>query len=188
MKKLFRPYLTFLLMGALLTTTACKDDDDPDPVDEGEVITTVTLSLTPEGKGQNASATINAISGTPVQNSLLTLKANTTYNATITLADESKTPAVNITDEVKTEGDEHLFVYTFTPESGSTASVGVEIKDKDAKNQPIGIETTITTGPNPGAGKLRVVLKHQPGGVKNGTNTTAGETDVDVSFNTVVQQ
>lgn len=173
-------------MGALLTTTACGDDDDPGPDDEGEVITTVALSLVPEGKGQDASATISTISGTPVQDGPLTLKANTVYNATITLSDDSKTPSVNVTNEINQERDEHLFVYTFTPESGSTATVGVEIKDTDSNNRPVGLETTIMTGPNTGAGKLRVVLKHQPGGLKTGTNTTAGETDVDVNFNVIV--
>ncbi|MBD1397275.1 hypothetical protein H9Q13_08875 [Pontibacter sp. JH31] len=186
MKKLLRPYLAFLLMGALLTTTACGDDDGPGPDEEGEVITTVMLSLVPEGKGQNATATISTLSGSPVQNGPLTLKANTVYNATITLADDSKTPSVNVTNEIKQKTNEHLFVYTFTPESGSNASVGVEIKDRDANNRPVGLETTINTGPNTGAGKLRVILKHQPGGIKTGTNTTAGETDVDVSFNVIV--
>ncbi|MDX5418123.1 MAG: hypothetical protein LPK09_02825 [Hymenobacteraceae bacterium] len=186
MKKLLRHYLPFLLMGALLTTTACGDDDDPGPEEEGEVITTVALSLTPEGKGQDATATISTLSGTPVQNGPLTLKANTVYNATISLADDSKTPSVNVTNEIKQKSNEHLFVYSFTPESGSTATVSVVAKDMDSNNRPVGLETTITTGPNTGAGKLRVVLKHQPGGIKTGTNTTAGETDVDVSFNVIV--
>lgn len=186
MNKLFRPYLAFILIGALLTTTACGDDDDPNPDEEGEVITTVTLSLSPDGKGQDAIATINTSSGAPVQNGTLALKANTVYNATITLLDESKTPAVNVTNEISEKRDEHLFVYTFTPESGSNATATVEIKDTDRSNRPVGLETIITTGPNTGAGQLRVILKHQPGGLKTGTNTTAGETDVDVSFDTVI--
>jgi hypothetical protein len=185
MKKLLRPYLAFLLMGSLLTFSACKDDDDPAPDEEGEVITTVMLSLVPNGKGQDAAATINTVSGKPVQDNPLTLKPNTVYNATITLADDSKSPAVILTDEIKQKANEHLFVYTFAPESGSTATVGVEIKDKDSNNRPVGLETTITTGPNAGTGKLRVVLKHQPGGLKTGS-AAAGETDIDVSFNVIV--
>jgi hypothetical protein len=164
-------------MGALLTTTACKDDDDPDPTDEGEVITSVTLSLTPEGKGQDASATIDATSGTPVQNGPLTLKPNTTYDATITLAG----PSGDITEEIREEGNEHLFVFTATP----AALLTMTAADTDKNNRPIGLDATVTTG-EAGTGTLKVVLKHQPGNLKTGTNTTAGETDIEVNFEVIV--
>lgn len=186
MNKLFRPYLAFLLMGSLLTFSACKDDDEPGPDDEGEVITSVTLSLTPTGKGQDATATISTLSGSPKQDGPLLLRANTEYNATITLANESPKPPVDITAEVRQESDEHLFVYEFTASTGTpSATLDVQLTDTDKNNRPVGLETKITTGPA-GTGKLRVVLKHQPGGLKTGTNTTAGETDLDVNFDVII--
>ncbi|PKV67384.1 hypothetical protein BD749_2528 [Pontibacter ramchanderi] len=173
-------------MGTLLTFSACKDDDEPGPDDEQEVITAVTLSLTPTGKGQDAQATISTLTGSPVQNAPLTLRPGTEYTAVVTFSDESKTPEADMTAEIRNERDEHLLVYTFTPEAGSGATVNVNITDLDQKNLPVGLETTMTTGAGTGNGKLKVVLKHQPGGLKTGSNTTAGETDVDVSFNVIV--
>jgi hypothetical protein len=185
MNKLFRPYFAFLLMGALLfSTTACKDDD-PGPDDEGEVITTVTLNLVPDGKGQDASATISTLSGTPVQDGPLVLKANTVYNASTTLADDSRTPSVNVTDEIRQKRNEHLFIYIFTPTANSGANLDVVITDTDSNNRPVGLETIMTTGAGTGTGKLRVILKHQPGGLKTGTSI-GGETDVEVDFDVII--
>jgi hypothetical protein len=183
MNKLLRPYLAFLLMGTLLFTTSCKDDD-PDPIDEGEVITTITLSLIPDGKGQNAEATIRNTTGTNVQDAPLTLKANTTYNATVTLSDESKTPAEDRTAEIRQKGNEHLFIYNYNSLTGDT-DMNVQITDTDTNSRPVGLEATITTGPNAGTGKLQVVLKHQPGGLKTGSSI-AGETDVEVDFDVII--
>ncbi|WP_230392086.1 hypothetical protein [Pontibacter sp. FD36] len=173
-------------MGTLLFTTSCKDDDQPGPDEEEEVITAVTISLTPTGKGQDAEATISTITGTQVQNAPLTLRPGTEYTAVVTLADESKTPVADMTAEIRNERDEHLLVYTFTPDAGSNATVNVAITDMDQNNRPVGLESTVTTGAGTGNGKLKVVLKHQPGGLKTGTNTTAGSTDIDVDFNVIV--
>ncbi len=186
MNKLLRPYMAFLLMGTLLFTTSCKDDDQPGPDEEEEVITAVTISLTPTGKGQDAEATISTITGTQVQNAPLTLRPGTEYTAVVTLADESKTPVADMTAEIRNERDEHLLVYTFTPDAGSNVTVNVAITDMDQNNRPVGLESTVTTGAGTGNGKLKVVLKHQPGGLKTGTNTTAGSTDIDVDFNVIV--
>ncbi|MBX0334858.1 hypothetical protein K3G39_16585 [Pontibacter sp. HSC-14F20] len=186
MNKLLRPYLAFLLMGSLLAFTSCKDDEEPGPEDEQEVITAVTLSLTPTGKGQDTEATISTLTGSPVQNAPLTLRPGTEYTAVVTMTDESKNPVADMTAEIQNERDEHLLVYTFTPEAGSDATVVVTITDMDQNNLPVGLESTVTTGAGIGNGKLRVLLKHQPGNIKTGTNTTNGETDIDVSFNVIV--
>lgn len=186
MNKLFRPFLSLALAGSLLFTATSCGSDDPEPEEEEEVITAVTISLTPTGKGQDAEATVSIITGTQVQNAPLTLKPGTEYEASITLADESKSPAADRTAEIRNERNEHLLVYTFTPEAGSNATVNVAITDLDQNNRPVGLESTVTTGTGTGNGKLKVVLKHQPGGLKTGTNTTAGTTDIDVDFNVIV--
>ncbi len=186
MYKLFRPFLSLALVGSLLFTVTSCGDDEPEPEEEEEVITAVTISLRPTGKGQNAEATVSILTGTQVQNTPLSLKANTEYEATVTFTDESTTPATDRTAEIRNERNEHLLVYTFTPAAGSNASVNVAITDLDQNNRPVGLESTVTTGANTGTGKLKVVLKHQPGGLKTGTNTTAGTTDVDVDFNVIV--
>ncbi|MEZ4857824.1 MAG: hypothetical protein R2781_03350 [Flavobacteriaceae bacterium] len=48
MKNYKKYSLVFILMATLI---GCKKDDDAEPVNEEEVITTVTVTLVPEGGG-----------------------------------------------------------------------------------------------------------------------------------------
>lgn len=187
MKKFLRPYLAFLLMGSLLTATSCGDDDDPTPAPDNEEITTVTLTLEPESKGQLVSAyskDLDGVGGNAPVKTQLTLKPNTTYIANLTLLNENETPPVEIHEEIQAEANDHQIFYT--PSTGSLMTVTVT--DKDSQNRPLGLATTIVTG-NAGTGKLKVVVKHQPG-TKTAApgDATKGETDVEVEFDVVVQQ
>ena len=98
--------------------------------------------------------------------------------------DESKTPAENKTSEIKTEGEEHLVVFTPTPSTLFTYTAS----DKDGRNFPIGLIGNLTTG-NAGQGTLRVQLRHQPPvngqPVKDGT-ITPGSDDINISFNVTI--
>jgi hypothetical protein len=96
--------------------------------------------------------------------------------------DESKTPAVNKTPEILSEGVQHQFFYAVNP----SALLSVSYADKDTKNLPIGLATSQKTGAA-GDGKLKITLKHQPD-LKSATSTIAtGETDVEVEFNVSVK-
>ena len=186
MKNLFRPHLTFVLMGALLTFSAC-DDHDHEPHDhEGELITTMTLTMTPQSGGTPITATFRDVDGvggqppvmTPAQ---VTLNANTLYNTKITVLDESN-GTKDLTAEIKQEGNEHELFFVPSPADLLT----VTKTDRDTNNRPIGLESTIQTG-TAKSGTLRVVLKHQPG-LKSATSTiSTGETDADVTYNITVQ-
>jgi len=187
MKKFLRPYLAFLLMGSLLTTTSCGDDDDPIPADNEE-ITTVKLTMEPQGKeGNIVTATIKDLDGkgpgAPTKETLL-LKANTTYTTELTLLNENETPTEEVHDEVLAEGADHQVFYT--PSSANLLTVTVT--DKDSQNRPIGLSSTIVTGAA-GTGKLKVVLKHQKGTKAAAPgDATKGETDVEVEFDVIVQE
>ncbi|MBC5775796.1 hypothetical protein H8S95_17105 [Pontibacter sp. KCTC 32443] len=186
MKKLLRPYLAFLLMGSLIVTTSCGDDDDPDPTSDRELITTVELNMDSE-KGQLASAKytdLDGVGGDAPVKTTLTLKANTTYTASLSLLNENESPAIEIHDEVLEEADEHQVFYT--PSSG--LNLEVEAIDTDSENRPLGLATTFTTGAA-STGTLKVVLKHQPGTKAPAPgDATKGETDVEVEFNVTIQQ
>ena len=174
-----------LLLSATLFTVSCKDEEVV-VEEENELITTVKLNFTsggttqsfkysdPDGDGGKAP-TIDAI----------TLKPNTTYTLTVEVLDESKMPVSNITEEVKEESDEHLFVYTPTPSNLLTYTYG----DKDAKNFGIGITGSAKTNAA-GTGKLKVQLRHQPPiigkATKDGT-ATPGSDDINIDFNVTVQ-
>lgn len=176
-----------LMLFMVLTLVSCKKDDTPEP-EENELITTVTLSFTEAGTTNVRSVTwkdADGDGGAAPTIGKLSLAPNKTYNLTVQVLDETKTPVANVAEEIEEEKDEHLFVYTPTPANLLT----VAITDKDSRNYPVGLKGTATTGAT-GTGKLQVVLRHQPpvGGnpVKNGT-AGPGSTDFDGTFDVEIK-
>lgn len=180
--------LTVLFIAATVFTSC--NDNDPAPVNEEEVITTLIATLTPQGgvtditlqsqdlDGDGPNAPVITVSGN--------LAANTTYNGIMRVLNETETPAENVTLEVESEGDEHQFFFT-----SDNSLVTTTYTDMDANNNPIGITFTLTTT-NAGTGNLTITLRHQPtktaAGVSGGDITNAGgETDVEATFPIVVQ-
>lgn len=175
-------YVALLTVGLL--TLSCSNDDDPEAVDEEEVITTMTISLTSDNSmitlqsqdldGDGPNAPEISVSGN--------LMANTVYNASIQLLNETESPPDNITLEVAEEDDEHQFFFDF-----SGAITAVDYADTDGNNNPLGLLFTVNTG-DAGNGTLRVTLRHEPKKPNDGTLADAGgETDIAQSFNVVVQ-
>ncbi len=185
MKKIFRQYLALFLMGSFaVATSACGDDDNPDPIEENEQITTVQLSMIPN-KGNNVTATWKDVDGEGGQNPDITpivLKPNITYTGTVKLLDESKPTPADLTAEIKNEGTEHELFFNV-----NGANVTITKTDKDANGRTIGLEfTAVTTTVGTTPGTLQIVLKHQPDNKKDGNQAT-GETDIDVTFPLSVQ-
>ena len=181
--------LKYLLLAftSVLILTSCDggDDDDIPPVDEGELITTVTLTLTDSANTTDVrTATFRDSDGPggnpPTLFQEIKLNPNSTYHTSITLLDESKSPSEDITVEIAEEKEDHQFFYT--PTSGLNAVV--RYRDKDANNRPVGLLTTIETGAA-SSGKLKVTLKHQPGPKNN--SITTGDTDVEIDFTARIQ-
>lgn len=178
---------TMLVLLTALTLTGCKKDDAPEP-EENELITTVTLTFAERGTTNVRTVTwrdADGEGGAVPTVGKLSLAPNKIYDLTVSVLDESKSPVADITEEIEEEADEHLFVYTPTPANLLT----VTITDKDARNQPVGLKATATTGAA-ATGKLQVVLRHQPpvGGspVKNGT-AGPGSTDFDATFDVEIK-
>lgn len=178
--------LLAILFLSTLTFTACSDDhdDDHDHGSEEELITTVKYTLTngndvvtltfsdPDGEGGNDGTFL--ISGP--------LTSSTTYTGVVQLLNESESPAEDVTLEVKAEDDEHEFFYTT-----SVLGLSIEKTDTDGNGNPLGIETSVTTGSD-GAGTITVTLVHEPTKPNNNTVLGAsGSTDVQVTFNVTVQ-
>ena len=177
--------LKFLTLGYLfIALTACSsDDDNPTPVHEEEVITTVIATLTPQGGGTDVTLTSRDLDGDGPNDPVVTisgaLASGTTYDGAITLSNETESPAEDITAEVSEEGADHQFFFT--------SGIGtVAYDDIDSNGDPIGLEFTLTTS-TATTGNLTIILRHEPNksatGVSGGDITNAGgETDVDVSF------
>lgn len=177
-------FLSILAIITLFIASCSKTSVDA--ADENELITTVKLNFTANGSTQTFSYSDPDGDGgqAPVINDI-TLKANTTYSLTIELLDESKTPVSNITDEVSTQRDEHLFIYTPSPSTLLTYIYG----DKDANNLNVGLTGSVQTGAA-AIGKLKVQLRHQPpvGGKPSKDGTAApGSDDVNIDFNVTIQ-
>lgn len=165
-----------------LSFIACNPDEHNHD-EEQEVITKVTLTFN-DDKGNKVVGSWSDIDGDsgakqPIVDKI-SLKANTVYNGTIELFNETTTPITNLTNEINTKKEEHLWVYKFDKDN-----VAFEIKDFDANNKPVGLQFKATTTAN-GVGKLRLILKHLPN--KSATDPSAtGETDIDVSFDVAVE-
>jgi hypothetical protein len=179
---------TITLMGLY---SSCKKDKDPvtQPVanaNEKEVITTLTITfIDSSNSGTIITATFKDADGDggnpPTLHETIKLKANTTYLASILLLNETKNPIDTVSNEVKKEANDHLLFYKYT---GVTVACTYLDLDSNKPPLPLGLSTKWKTG-NAGTGTSRIILKHQAG-VKNGTEVP-GETDVDVTFQTILQ-
>jgi hypothetical protein len=178
---------SFLSLFALLLTVifiaSCKPDEPVDPNEE-EVITKVTLTFTDVTTGAVVLEAIyadpdGAGGAGPVRFDSIRLDSAKTYNVRVALYDESDASNIkNVTTEVQAEAAEHLFCYTPTG-----ANVVVTKTDSDG-TFPIGITTSWAAG-LPSTGTMRVELRHQPDGAKNGT-CAPGSTDVQLDFVVIV--
>ncbi|MFN7116216.1 MAG: hypothetical protein ACK4TA_05415 [Saprospiraceae bacterium] len=179
--KLLRLFFVLMLGSTLLFTTGCDEDDDDEPDNEQELITTVTLTFTPTSGAAVVAAArdLDGAGGNAPTIQPINLKANTDYTLTVAFADESKTPAENITEEVEEESNEHLVCLV-----GSGSMPNPTVQDKDDAGKNLGLRSTLRTGAA-GTGTLKITLKHEPD--KNAANAcSTGETDVEQTFNVTI--
>lgn len=179
-----------ILLGITVVTffAACKKDDNnvynPNPINEEELITTVSLSF-----NSNAFPTLpivynyrdlDGIGGNAPTIDTIKLSRNTIYMLKVYFLDESKTPTVDISEEVEEEANDHLVVF-----NTDTNYLKVDITDLDTNSPalPLGLNSLVTAK-DAGQTTLRIRLKHQPG-IKNG-NVDLGETDVEVVYPVVI--
>jgi len=182
-------FLSLAFIGSIVLTS-CNDDNDSAPVNEEEVITTITATLTPvagapiilqsrdiDGDGPNAP--VITVSGN--------LTAGATYSGMMSILNELSNPVDDVTAEIFEEGVDHQFFFQAT--NGTVASTSYA--DVDANGKPIGIQFNLVAG-TVGNGNLSIILRHEPN--KSGTNVATGditnaggETDIQVAFPIVVQ-
>jgi hypothetical protein len=151
--------------------------------DEGELITTVRISITPTSGGTTSTFIWKDPDGPggngPTQTDTIRLKDSTDYNAEISFLNESGGNSTDITPEIRNEGKEHLVCISGLPLS----NLVINATDSDGK-YPIGLQSSWKSIAQ-GSGLLRVNLRHQPKS-KDGS-CDAGESDVDVQFNLLIE-
>lgn len=182
-----------LALTGLMVMTACEDDPAaPSDENETELITRITVSLTPVGGGTAQTATIDDPDGMgplppSAASAVLTLTPGTTYNGTVAVFDASDPNDIeDITVEVRTEDDEHRFFYTVTGVNGVT--IPDASLDQDGNGAPLGITFQVVAAAGAsGSGQIRVVLSHYDDVPKGNGATPSNETDVDQSFPVTVR-
>ena len=180
--------LITLALITLLFTNACSNDDDvtPAPVNEEEIITTITVTLTPAGGGTTITLKTQDLDGDgpnlPVTTVSGDLAASTTYNGSIELLNETEDPAEDITVEVEEESDEHQFFYTIS----TGLNVTTAYSNFDNNSNPLGTAFTITSGAA-SSGVITFTLRHEPIKPNTGLDNAGGETDLEASFNIAIQ-
>ena len=139
---------------------------------------------------------------------------NTTKEKSVVKSEKKKTDAVgarifgeehdhehgtDVTEEIKEEGTEHKFFFSFT-EGAFTSPTGdgnidspsdaINYLDKDSLGLDLGLETEWTTKAEAlSGGKFRIVLKHQDNGIKSASSSaTDGETDFDLEFDLTITE
>ncbi|MCB0652019.1 MAG: type 1 periplasmic binding fold superfamily protein [Saprospiraceae bacterium] len=177
----------YILMAGIVASALFSACEKKDPVipNEEEIITTLTYTLTPVNAGDVVVLTFKDLDGDGGNDPVITggtLSSNTVYTGTLSLLNETESPAGDVGAEIKGEDEAHQFFF----QALGGLDVGVDYTDTDSEGHPVGLETTVTTG-NASLGQLSVILRHQPdksaAGVADGDITNAGgETDIEVIF------
>lgn len=195
----------FLLLA--LAAAACTDTENPEEVNENEVITTVVLSFTPQGGGDilEYQWTDPENDGSPVIDDIVLMDTED-YDFTVSFLNGLEDPPEDITEEVEVESDEHQVFFTGTavegPATGDNpdAVVTHAYADTDVNGFPVGLDNVLVTETT-GTGNFIVTLRHLP--PENGTAVKTGSladdlaaggfeglpggTDAQVTFDLAVQ-
>lgn len=172
-----------LSTGLLLALGACGESSTA-PGGENEVISRVTLTLTPSTGGTALVTYIDDADGNgptapSAQVAVPALVRGVTYTGTVKFENRLSNPVEDITEEVEDEANEHRVFYTVTG-----TGVTVSTTDVDGQNRPLGVRFTKAVAAGATAGTTRVVLCHYDDTPKPAAATSCTtETDIDVTFN-----
>ena len=178
--------------------TPSSDDTTPDPVNEDEVVTTVTVTLISADGSETVTLQSRDLDGDngpnlPVVTDPVNLTAGTTYFGSIELLNETEDPAEDVTEEILEEDLDHQFFYEVESDLEIVASYLTDVDPTeypgamDSEGDPLGQEFSLVTN-GPSSGVLQFVLLHEPEKPNDGDwSTNPGSVDINVTFNVVVQ-
>lgn len=189
---MIRNRLTGAVTALALIAGVAACDDPTAPVDnDQELITDVTITLTPVGGGTAMVSTIADPDGpgpnAPLaQTAAITLTPGMTYDGTVEFFDRSDPADVeDITAEVEAEADEHRVFHLLAGLTGVT--VPDDSLDEDSMGAPLGLTfQVVVDAAASGTGTIRIVLSHYDDAPKGDGSTQSDETDADVSFDVSV--
>lgn len=186
MKKFRISILAAIAITGLVFTGCSNDDDAPAPVNEEEVITTLSVTLVPTAGGNTITLTSRDLDGdgpdAPVVTVSGNLAANATYTGAVAVLNETETPAENITLEVVEEDLEHQFFFV----AGGNLDITTNGFNLDSDGNILGTTFNVTTGAA-STGTYTVTLIHEPMKPNTGVADAGGETDIEVTFDVTIQ-
>lgn len=175
--------VAYILLASSTFFLSCEDEvDDPPIPNEEEVITTLTYTLTAAGSVHTFTfQDLDGDGGNAPMITVDTISSGVSYNGSLSLLNETESPADNITIEIFDEAEEHQFFFQSTD-----PALSVSYSDTDANQQPLGLLSELSAS-DPGDYSLTIILRHEPdksaAGVSDGDITNAGgETDIEVTF------
>ena len=191
--------LTFILI------FACSKDEDPEPANEEEVITLVTLEVTRVGSSSPIKYNFE-VEGHDHgdedheeeddddhddhdgEHTEIELEANSTYNVSMFIYNDSDPNNIeNITLEIIEEKDEHHIFYAITDELSGFSIASASDDTKDSNGDPLFIKTTWTTTGET-SGDVVGYLIHEPTSKTGSTrNDFGGATDFEIEFEVHVE-
>ena len=192
-------FLTTAVFASAIIFSCSSDDTTPDPVNEDEVITTVTVTLISADGSETVTLQSRDLDGDegpnlPVVTDPVNLTAGTPYFGSIELLNETEDPAKDVTEEILQEDLDHQFFYEVESDLEIVASYLTDVDPTeypgamDSEGDPLGQEFSLVTN-GPSSGELQFVLLHLPEKPNDGDWSTnpAGSVDINVTFNVVVQ-
>tara|TARA_B100000900_G_scaffold406683_1_gene418079 strand:- start:843 stop:1457 length:615 start_codon:yes stop_codon:yes gene_type:complete len=191
--------LTFILI------FACSKDEDPEPANEEEVITLVTLEVTKVGSSSPTKYNFE-VEGHDHgdedheeeddedhddhdgEHTEIELEANSTYNVSMFIYNDTDPNNIeNITLEIIEEKDEHQIFYAITDELSGFSIASASDDTKDSNGDPLFIKTTWTTTGET-SGDVVGYLIHEPTSKTGSTrNDFGGATDFEIEFEVHVE-
>ena len=189
--------ITTLTLIAVLAFSSCSKDDDTlaatPPVNEEELITTITAIYTPQGGGTAITLQYKDLDGDGPNAPVITVSGDfaqsKTYDGAVTFKNEAANPVEDITPEITTEGVDHQLFYQKTG-TLNAFTYGTAPSNLDTNGKPIGLQSVFTTT-GAATGTLKIKLIHLPN--KSGANVASGDitnaggnTDAEATFNITV--
>ena len=175
-----RALAALALLGSLSLTACDSGEPDDDGAGEEELITQVTVSLTPTSGGAAQTIRLDydeegVLTGTTP--SQATLTPGTTYTGSVEFRDTINDE--DITEEIEDEDDAHRIAYSLTP-----ASVGtVTVTDQDENGYEVGLDFRLAVASSAsGTARMRAALYHfdaEEGVVKTSSSATSDEIDIE---------
>ncbi len=176
-------FLFAMLIFVLILTSCTEKNPTSVGIDEHNVLTTIKVILK---SGTDSTFAIardtTKVKGKTITEDTLRVTSGKTYLGEVFLYNESVTPIIDLSSEIKELPNEHMFV--FSAIDGIESRITINNLNKDGNGKDVGLTFNLIISCSGSAkGYLRVILKHYDSGDK----TQAFDTDGDVKLPLIIK-